>query len=117
MAANSEQTAKTAKKPRGRPFAKGQSGNPNGRPTTSPEQKDALRAIRDLAPNAAMVLQQLMTDAQTPPAVRLRAVTEVLDRTYGKAILPVAMEDQQGDRLADIRAEIQRIREQVGPDD
>lgn len=113
MAGNSEQTAKTAKKPRGRPFAPGQSGNPNGRPTTSPEQKDALKAIRDLAPNAAQVLQHLMTDEQTPPAVRLRAVTEVLDRTYGKAVLPVAVEDQQSDLIGDIRAEVARIREQV----
>lgn len=110
MAANSEITAK---KPRGRPFAPGQSGNPNGRPKNSPEQQNALLAIRDLAPQAAEVLKLLMTSTDTPAPVRLRAVTEVLDRTYGKAVLPVAVDDQQSDLLGDIRAEVERIRAQV----
>lgn len=110
MAGNS---SGTAKKPRGRPFAPGQSGNPSGRPKNSKEQQDALTAIRDLAPNAAQVLKQLMTSADTPPAVKLRAVTEVLDRTYGKALMPVAVEDDKRDTLGDIRAEVERIRAQV----
>lgn len=110
MAANSE---RTAKKPRGRPFAPGQSGNPNGRPKTSPEQKSALEAIRDLAPKAAEIMQQMLESADTPAAVKVRIVTEVLDRTYGKALLPVALDDAKADTLTEIRAEVERIRAQV----
>lgn len=110
MAANSKLTAK---KPRGRPFVKGQSGNPNGRPKATQEQRDALEAVRALAPEASEVLHLLMTDEKTPAAVRLRAVTEVLDRTYGKAEQPVKVEDSARDVLGDIRAEVARIQGQV----
>jgi hypothetical protein len=62
-------------------FAKGQSGNPNGRPpgTTTKKIAEELRAH---LPKAIETLLQLM-DSETD-SVRLKAATEVLDRVYGK---------------------------------
>ena len=107
MAANSE---RTAKKPRGKPFAKGQSGNPSGRPKNTQEQQDALEAIRALAPQAPAVLMDVMTNPSAPPAARLKAVEMILDRTYGKPDMAVKVEDPKNDVLASIRKEVARIK-------
>lgn len=107
MAANSE---KTAKKPRGKPFEPGKSGNPNGRPKLTERQQDALEAIRALAPSAPGVLSQILNDASASPAVRLKAVEMILDRTYGKPDMAVKVEDNREETLADIRAEFERIK-------
>ena len=80
MAANSEKTARG----RGRPFQKGQSGNPNGRPKQTQEQKDALKMIRDLAPEAAERLRDIILDPGTKTNDLLRASEIVFDRAFGK---------------------------------
>lgn len=87
MAANSGKTA------RGRPFQKGQSGNPSGRPKQTQEQKDALSMIKELAPVAVEWLREVLTNEKTKPEIRLRAIEMVLDRAYGK---PVAREQTVG---------------------
>lgn len=81
MAANSEKTARG----RGRPFQKGQSGNPKGRPKQTQEQKDALAMIRALAPEAAERLREIIRDPNVKVDAQLRAIEIVLERTYGKA--------------------------------
>lgn len=113
MTGNSEKTAKASKKPRGKPFAPGQSGNPSGRPKTTPEQQDALAAIRALAPNAAEVLSNIMSDEKAAPAARLKAAEIVLERTYGKAEAPVRVEDTRETTLGSIRAEVEKIKAAV----
>lgn len=81
MAANSEKTARG----RGRPFQKGQSGNPKGRPKQTQEQKDALAMIKALAPEAAQRLAEIIRDPNVKVDAQLRAIEIVLERTYGKA--------------------------------
>lgn len=82
MAANSERTAK--KRGAGRPFQKGQSGNPSGRPKRTQEQKDALQMIRDLAPEAAERLRDIIHDPEVRTSDLLRAIEIVFDRAFGK---------------------------------
>lgn len=87
MAANNEKTARG----RGRPFQKGKSGNPNGRPKQTQEQKDALTMIRALAPEAAERLREIITDRKCRPDIQIKAIEIVLERTYGKATAPVSI--------------------------
>jgi hypothetical protein len=95
-------------KPPGRPFEKGQSGNPGGRPRVPEEVKDMLRAA---TPKAAKVLVDALDategdviDTDTgerhagPPdwKLRLQAANAILDRTAGKATQPIRGEDADG---------------------
>jgi hypothetical protein len=65
---------------RGRPFPKGKSGNPGGRPRD-------LAGLRELArlhaPGAIAELARLATKARSE-ATRIAAIRELLDRGYGK---------------------------------
>jgi len=81
MAGNS---IKSARGP-GRPFQKGQSGNPKGRPKQTQEQKDALAMIRSLCPEAAERLKEIICDPNVSVSNQLKAIEIVFERTYGKA--------------------------------
>lgn len=84
-AANNEKTAV-----RGRPFPKGKSGNPSGRPKRTAEQQDAMEALRGLSGRAVAVVEGLLTDKTASPSLRLKAAEIVFERCYGKP--PVAVE-------------------------
>ena len=74
-----ESSGNTERKVIGRPFKKGQSGNPNGRPKIDPEVKEALRAA---TPKAVQKLIQLIDSNMDK--IALKACCEVLDRVIGK---------------------------------
>jgi hypothetical protein len=65
----------------GKPFKKGQSGNPGGRPK-------AIAEIRELAREhtgeAVATLVSIMTNPKAAPAARVSAANALLDRGYGK---------------------------------
>ncbi len=89
MAAKTEKTAQSSEKtakPRGKPFPKGQSGNPGGRPKTDPEVKALLKGA---TPAAAQLLIQLMEDPDNRPELRKACAESILDRVYGKATQPI----------------------------
>lgn len=69
---------------KGRPFQPGQSGNPGGRPKMTDEERDALSAIRSLAPLAAEKLEEILTAPDIGVSHRLRAIEIVLERSFGK---------------------------------
>lgn len=66
----------------GKPFAKGQSGNPGGRPK---EVAEVRELARDHTETAVNTLVSIMTNGEQPAAARVRASEVILDRGYGRA--------------------------------
>jgi hypothetical protein len=86
VAQNSEGAAMADIRGRGRPFRKGQSGNPGGRPKGDGE-------IRELArQHTALALRTLseIADHGENESARVAAANALLDRGYGKPAVPVA---------------------------
>ncbi len=74
--------------PRGRPWPKGVSGNPGGRPKAV---ADVRAAARLHTANAIGVLVEIMEDADASPPARIAAARELLDRGWGKAPAAIAL--------------------------
>jgi Family of unknown function (DUF5681) len=66
-------------------WAKGQSGNPTGRPKEAHELRDLARYH---GPAAIACLARIMEDNDAPHASRVAAASIILDRGYGKPIQP-----------------------------
>ena len=65
----------------GKPFKKGQSGNPGGRPKVVAEVKELAR---EHTGEAIKTLVSIMTNPKSAPAARVSAANSLLDRGYGK---------------------------------
>jgi hypothetical protein len=69
-------------------WAKGQSGNPGGRPRI-------IEAVRDIARESTTLaietLRTIAADADAPHAARVSAATALLDRGWGRPMQGVAM--------------------------
>jgi hypothetical protein len=81
MAENSKETAK--KRPRGKPFAAGQSGNPGGRPKRTEEELDLIAACKDRSPAALAVIESIMLEGENERN-KLSAAMAIIERGYGK---------------------------------
>src|SRR5215471_11843808 len=81
LAENSERTAKPKRKARGKPFPKGVSGNPGGRPKKVHELMEIARAF---SAEGIEQLAAIMRDKELPPAIRMAAIERILDRGMGK---------------------------------
>ena len=79
-------------KPRGRPFARGRSGNPGGRPADPtksrerPERYDAdvRKLAREHGPDAIKKLKDIMDNASAPFSAQIMAANSLLDRGFGR---------------------------------
>ena len=79
------------KKPRGRPFPKGVSPNPGGRPRGLVEFRLAARAHSD---EALRRLLTVMRGRRADPraAARIRAIRELFDRAWGRPVQELAVQ-------------------------
>jgi hypothetical protein len=81
-------TGRNSKMPgKGRPFQKGLSGNPGGRPRGL---GDVQELARQQSPEAINTLAKIMQDQKAAPAARVAAANSLLDRGYGKPTQPIA---------------------------
>jgi hypothetical protein len=64
----------------GRPFQKGQSGNPSGRAKIPEDVKEAARAHTE---EAIRTLAEIMGDSAAQPGARVRAAESLLNRAWG----------------------------------
>ena len=65
-------------------FAAGSSGNPSGRPRRSDQEKKVIEEMCRLAPVAVSVLENMLTDEETPGYLRMKAAEIIFDRVCGK---------------------------------
>ena len=67
------------------PFAKGQSGNPGGRPKAMlPDGRSLAELAREHTMAAVETLVEVMADKEAPQNARVSAAGAILDRGWGK---------------------------------
>ena len=105
----------TEKQRRGRPFPKGVSGNPGGRPKRTAEEVDLIAACKAKTPEALGVIEDLMENSDND-RVRLAAAEYILDRAWGRPTQRQELEPVQLEVLPDGKsaAEIYREMQQAG---
>lgn len=66
-----------------RPWKKGESGNPNGRPPKTEEMRTAEALARDHTEAAIKTLADMMNNKKTPPNVRAKCAEILTARGWG----------------------------------
>jgi hypothetical protein len=79
------------KQPRGRPFPKGVSGNPGGRPKRTEEEVQLVEACKQKTPEALEVILNIMQYGLNDK-VRLDAAKFIIERGWGKAMARIEHE-------------------------
>jgi hypothetical protein len=87
-------TTENRKKPRGRPFQKGNSANPGGRPKLPEDVKHVREMARQFTAEAVGALVSVMANGSGP--ARVAAANALLDRGWGKAAQPVDGDGEGG---------------------
>jgi hypothetical protein len=82
------------KKPRGKPFKPGQTGNPGGRPKLPEDIKHVRELARKYTAKAVETLVEVMANGSGP--AKVAASNAILDRGWGKAVQPITGEDGEG---------------------
>lgn len=83
--------AENSKKPRGKPFKKGQTGNPGGRPKLPEDVKHVRELARQYTMQAVTALVESL--ASDSASAKVAAANALLDRGWGKAEQPLTGAD------------------------
>lgn len=78
-----ENSGANSRRSAGRPFKKGISGNPGGRPKKTAEEFDLIAACKDKTPAALTTIENIMVNGETEKN-RLTAAQIIIERAYGK---------------------------------
>ncbi len=84
------------KMPRGRPFKKGQSGNPGGRPAAIAEVRDLAREQTEKSVKALVTIRD---SKKAPPAARVAAANSLLDRGWGRPAQTISGDPENPHKL------------------
>lgn len=90
-------SAESSKKPRGKAFAKGSSGNPGGRPKLPDDVKHVRELARSYTMNAIEALVQTLGDGGW--AAKVAAANALLDRGWGKPEQAIVGPGEGGEHL------------------
>lgn len=99
-------------------FAKGQSGNPGGRPkVTLPDGRSLQDLAREHTADAVNALVAVMGDDDSPPAAVVSAASAILDRGWGRPKQELDASDDLKSMLADIIAQRRQKAAELGNGD
>ncbi|MBW8075771.1 MULTISPECIES: DUF5681 domain-containing protein [Metallibacterium] len=84
---NTTPSRASVKRPRGRPWRPGQSGNPSGHPK---DYREVVALAREHTSRAIAILVEMMESPQVSDSARVRAAELILERGWGKAVQPIA---------------------------
>ena len=94
-----------------KPFQKGQSGNPSGRPKgIAPAVR---KAFKDSPVELVEVLRQIANDVAAKDSDRIAAARELLDRGWGKSPAFAPMEDGDPLELGDVPRQIASVMDEL----
>lgn len=101
--ADKKEKSKRTVNPNLRPWKKGQSGNPKGRPTREMQCRELLAQIGEHGDEAVAIIAEVMRNPRAGDAeeIRLKAANSILDRIVGKPTQSVAASILQRNISAD----------------
>ncbi|KAG0176685.1 hypothetical protein DFQ28_004647, partial [Apophysomyces sp. BC1034] len=83
---------------RGKPFAKGQTGNPKGRPKRTQAKLDLIAACKAKTPDTLDVIESIMVGGDNERN-RLSAAMAIIERAYGKPMQGVELSGAGGEPI------------------